>query len=183
MGKDTARAEALWELQDAYERLVLARAHVVHVLREVRSVVTERRNYDDGRQVPRVSRYASPEDVIAGLHRLSRLARLVQPGRQNRVKPEVLMRRFESAVAAVGELEERIGEMERELQEPQSQAAGYYQLKPVLPAGQNAALPRGTCPECGREVGIRQDGTFRFHRGRHRGTCPGSHQEAPGPVA
>ena len=69
MGKDTARAEALWELQDAYERLILARAHVVHVLREVRLVVTEPRNYYGGRrrQAPRISRYASPEDVIAQL--------------------------------------------------------------------------------------------------------------------
>lgn len=110
---DQQRAQAIWELQDAYEKLVLARAHAVGVLREIRLVVREPRNRAADRRRGRVPYYTRPEDVIAALRGFQHLAYLVHPGRRNRVKPEILLRRYESAVSAVDALSAQVDEMER----------------------------------------------------------------------
>jgi hypothetical protein len=106
-----SRAQAEWELQNLYEDLVLARGHVVIVVRQIRSVVKDPRNRSARRGRgggDRIPYYTSPEDAIAALRSFRHLAYLHLPGRQNRIKPDVLLARYEAAVAAVDDLTERI---------------------------------------------------------------------------
>ena len=106
-----------WELQTAYEDLVLARGHVIKVVREIRSVVKEPRNRTAVRRRGRTPYYTDPEDAVAALRSFSHLAYLIHPGRQNRISPDALLQRYENALGEVTALEERVDELERELAE------------------------------------------------------------------
>lgn len=102
-------AAAAWELQDLYEQLVLARAAVVKKIREMREVIRDPRNRLSVRPAPF---YAQPNDVIAKLIGLGEMYYLHRPGRRNRIRPPVLLDRYEKALAEVRRLERRIDELE-----------------------------------------------------------------------
>jgi len=102
------RAEAEWQLQDHYELLVLARANVVKIIREIRSVVRDPRNRSAAGRRGRTPYYTGPDEVIEALRGYFFLSYLHHPGRKNRIKPQVLLSRYESALAAVTRLEEGI---------------------------------------------------------------------------
>ena len=112
---DLLRAKAEWELQELYEDLVIARAHVVRVIRDIRAVVREPRNRTADRRRGRVPYYTDPEDAIAALRNFRHLGYLIHPGRRNRIKPDVLLARYEKAVAVVDDLTRKADEAEMAL--------------------------------------------------------------------
>lgn len=110
----TNLAEILWEVQDLREQLVLAQAEQVKMERVIREVVRDPRNraavfHQGHRNIPY---YAWPSEAVADLREMGRLAYLHLPGRKNRIKPEVLLRRYEDKVAAVESLRERLAREE-----------------------------------------------------------------------
>jgi hypothetical protein len=98
MTRVSGAAEALWQLQDLYERLILAEAEQVKVERLIRELVRYRPNragrYGAGGQVPL---YTDPANAVEALRGLMGLAYLSRPGMKNRVRPQVLLERWEKA--------------------------------------------------------------------------------------
>lgn len=105
MNRAAGTAEILWEVQDLRERLVLARAEQVKTERLIREIVRDPRNRRGlGGRCPA---YVDPADAVAALSgEMSSLYYVIRPGMKNRIKPEVLMRRYESTMAVVESLTE-----------------------------------------------------------------------------
>lgn len=93
-------AEVLWKVQDLREQILLAQAEQVKMERVIREVVRDPRNRGGVPGHGCVPRYTDPARAVEALHKLSRFAYLIYPGWKNRVKPEVLLRRYQDAVSA-----------------------------------------------------------------------------------
>lgn len=102
----------LWEVQTLREDLVLALAERVKTERVIREVVREPRNRGGVLGYGPAPRYTDPASAVEALRKLSRLAYLVYPGRKNRIKPEVLLGRYQDGAAAVQDLITRLEALE-----------------------------------------------------------------------
>lgn len=108
-----AKQKTPWEVQDLSEQLTLARAEQVKLERMIRDALRDPRNR--GTVLPQhAPGYADPADAVRDLRSVvGRMAYLTRPGLKNRVKPEVLLGRYESAVAMAASLDEQLADAER----------------------------------------------------------------------
>jgi hypothetical protein len=113
MSRAEKQDQTPWEVQDLRERLFLARAEQVKLERTIRDVLRDPRNR--GTVLPsRAPLYARPADAVGDLRlTVGRMAYLSRPGLRNRTQPEVLLGRYERAVALAASLDGQLAEAER----------------------------------------------------------------------
>jgi hypothetical protein len=107
-------AEVKWQVQDLRERLILAEAEHVKVIRLVREVVRHEPNRwaATHRVSGQIPLFADPADVLAALRRMGHLAYLARPGVKNRVRPGVLVDRWERTANDVEVLGSQLARLE-----------------------------------------------------------------------
>lgn len=102
----------LREIQTLREDLVLVLADRVKMERTVREVVREPANRETVFSRRRRPSYLYLDDVLRDLEAMRRLAYLVIPGRRNRIRPDVLLRRYQDKVTAVQDVLARLEALE-----------------------------------------------------------------------
>lgn len=116
MRRTVNRAEILWEVQDLRERAILAEAEQVKIERIIREVVrypANRLGRYGGGAVPL---YADPANAVAALRGMAgRLAKVIRPGTKSRMKPEVLLEKWERAANEAAILRARYDDLRLEL--------------------------------------------------------------------
>jgi hypothetical protein len=112
MRRPSGTAEALWQLQDLRERLILAEAEQVKAERRIREVVRHLPNRAGRFGGGRVPLYTNPANAVNALRELGGLPWLARPGLRNRVKPQVLLERWERAANETAILRSQVGRME-----------------------------------------------------------------------
>lgn len=117
MSKPGNLSQLRWQVQDLREQVILAEAEQVKIERHVREVVRHPVNRGGMRWSAPAPLYTDPSDALGALRGMRRLTKLVRPGMQNRISPDVLIGRWEAAANEAAILRSRLEELERALED------------------------------------------------------------------
>jgi hypothetical protein len=115
MSRASDMAEILWKRQDLRERAILAEAEQVKIERHIREVVRDPRNRLGRYGAGFIPLYTDPAGAVEALRGLTGLAYLIRPGMKNRIKPGVLLEKWEVTANTAAILRSQLARFEEEL--------------------------------------------------------------------